>query len=475
MRKTLEFCTRRSAPVYLLLVLNLLFGSSFLTAQEQMVRSFSLSEVQDYAVQHSYDSRKSRLDVLTANAQVKETTSAGLPQISSGISYMNNLELTTMLIPNFFEGKFDEKIAVQFGTQHNTSLNFTVNQLVFSGSYFVGLRTSKIYRQLADNNLKRTQLDVLETVTNTYYLILVTEKSQSILESNIVNLEKTFFEIKEMYKEGFVAETDVDLLQITLTKLKNGLQTVKRQKEVAYKLLNFQMGLELEEPISLTENLEDFLSNPPSSGLSIPEFSLARNVDYQLLKTQEQLSRKALKNEKMQYWPTITAFYTFQLSAMRNEFNLFAKERWYRAQMLGVNVNIPIFRSGAQSARVKKAALALQKAESTRIQVGEGLLLEASRAKAALDSARENYQNTKDNMALSQKVYDRTLIKYKEGLVSSLDLTQANNQFLQVQSEYVQAMSELLSAKNKIDRLNSSYPGFNTFNSDIDNDLKEEN
>lgn len=464
MCKTSGFRIRKSiaAAVFIFLYLSLPARPSASSAQNPPARSFSLREVQDFAVQHSYDSRKSQLNVLTAKAQVKETTGSGLPQIDSTISYMNNLELTTMLIPNFFEGKFDEKIPVQFGTQHNTSLNFTVSQLIFNGSYFVGLQTSRIYRQLADKNLKRTQLDILETVTNTYYLILVSEKSESILTSNIENLQKTLYEVGELNKEGFVAETDVDLLQISLNKVKNGLQAVQRQKEVAYKLLKFQMGMDLDEPIVLTENLEDFLKSPPAKFSPALEFSLARNVDYQLLEAQEKLSRMNLKNERMKYLPTIAAFYTFQLSAMRNEFNLLANEKWYRAQMLGVNVSIPIFRSGSQKARVKKAALALQQAETTRIQAAEGLLLEAASSKAALVSARDNYLNTKDNMDLSQKVYERTLIKYKEGVVSSMVLTQANDQYLMAQSEYIQAMSELLSAKNKMDRLNSSYPGYQT-------------
>jgi outer membrane protein len=471
MPKTSDFRIRQSpaAALIILLFLSLPALPSSASVQPFPARSFSLREVQDFAVQNSYNSRKSRLDVLTAKEQVKETTGTGLPQIDSTISYMNNLELTTMLIPNFFEGKFDEQIAVQFGTQHNTTLGFTVSQLIFNGSYFVGLQTSRIYRRLADKNLARTELDILETVTNTYYLILVSEKSVSILASNIENLEKTLFEVKELYKEGFVAETDVDLLQIALTKVKNGLQAVERQKEVAYKLLKFQMGMELDEPIALTENLEDFLKASPAKHVPVLEFSLARNIDYQLLEAQEQLTRMALKNEKMKYWPTIAAFYTFQLSAMRNEFNLFNNERWYRAQMLGVNVSIPIFRAGSQKARVKKASLALQQAETTRIQAGEGLLLEAVSAKAALDSARDNYRNTKDNMDLSRKVYDRTLIKYKEGVVSSMVLTQAHDQHLMAQSAYIQAMSELLSAKNKLDRLNSSYPGYKT------NDIDEEN
>ncbi|MCK4429703.1 MAG: TolC family protein, partial [Candidatus Aminicenantes bacterium] len=136
--------------------------SNLVYAQSAKVREFSLQSAQEFAVEYSYDSRRSQLDILTAQKKLRETLYSGFPQINSAINYMNNLELATVLIPNFFEGKFEEKIPVQFGTQHNANVSFNVNQLLFSGSYFVGLKTSKIFRQLADQNYERTQLNVLE-------------------------------------------------------------------------------------------------------------------------------------------------------------------------------------------------------------------------------------------------------------------------------------------------------------------------
>ena len=207
--------------------------------QDLTVREFSLESAQEFAVTNSYDRKKSQLDIQTAQKQMRETLAIGLPQLESSIGYMNNLKLATVLIPNFFEGKFDEMIAVQFGTQHNTNVNFMVSQLLFNGSYFVGLQAAKIYKQLANQNHERTKLNVIETVTNTYYLILVSTESEKILSGNLSNLEKTLYEVSELYKEGFVAETDADLVQISVTKLKNDLQTINIQKDVALKLLKF--------------------------------------------------------------------------------------------------------------------------------------------------------------------------------------------------------------------------------------------
>ncbi len=426
--------------------------------EKKEIKSFSLISAQQYAVQHSYNIRKSQLDVAASRKKLKETVASGLPQVSSGISYINNLELATVLIPNFFEGKFDEKIPVQFGTQHTANFNFTVNQLIFNGSYFVGLKTASIYRRLADQGLEQTQIDVKETVTSTYYLILVSEESEKILKANLKNLEKTLYEIREIYKEGFVEATDVDLLQISTTKLKNGLQTVQRQKEIAYNLLKFQMGIELEKNISLTEKLEDILSRVDVVKFVETDFDLESNLDYKLLVTQEKLSELALKNEKSKYFPTVAAFYTYQQSAMRDAFNFFNFDKnWFRAQFFGININIPIFKSGAQKARVQQAAITLDQMRNAREQAAQGILLEASKARVNLKSAYENYLNTKENMALSEKVYNVTLTKYREGMASSMDLTQANDKYLQSQSDYIQAMAALLNAKNSLDKISNNY------------------
>jgi outer membrane protein TolC len=423
----------------------------------QQPEAFSLKEAREYALQYNYDAQKSELDLLAARKKIRETIGLGLPQISSTIGYTNNVELPTVLIPDFF-GNPNEFIEVQFGTQHNANLNLQVQQLVFNGSYFVGLQTSRIFKQLATEGLERTRLDVLETVTQTYYLILVSQESQQIIQGNIENLETTLYEIREFYKEGFVEETDADVIQISVTALKNSLQNLEKQTETAFQLLKFQMGIDLAEDIRLTDALEDIITAQDIEESLARGFYLEDNVDYRLIQTQEELAEMNLKNERAQYWPSLGAFYALGWQAQRNSFNFFNFDnRWYRNQAVGLSLNIPIFKSGAQKARVQQASIALDQAHKTVQQVSQGLLLEEAQAKNALSAAFENFANVRDNMALAQKIYDKTLIKYQEGLASSTDLTQANDRFLSTQSSYIQAMAELLNAKNKLDRLHNDY------------------
>jgi len=453
-----------SLKIHRLLVLSLVFGVAIVPpnggfpAQISEAKKFDLKTAREYALGHSYDAKKSQLELETAQQKLRETVASGLPQIAANINYNNNLKLATSLIPNFFEGKFEEKIPVQFGTQHNATANIQVQQLIFNGSYFVGLQTSKLFRTLAEQGVERTSLNVQEAVTTSYYLILVAEENERILRSTLANLEKTHAEVLEMNKEGFVADTDADLIQIALTQLKNGLQTVQKQKDMAAKLMKFQMGLDLDEPIALTDSLEDILRQTDVNQSLQAEFKIENNIDYQLLAGQEKLTEMALKNEKSRYWPSVSAFFTYQQNAFRDKFNFFSSgSRWFPMQVLGVNVSIPLFKSGSQSAKVAQAGLALDQARNAREQVSQALLLEAEQTKIRLSSAQENYINIKANLNLSNKVYEATLAKYKEGLASSLDLTQTHDKYLKSQSDYIQALSELLNAKNHLDRLTDNY------------------
>ena len=430
----------------------------WLGGAEESPRAFSLKEAREYAVRNNYDTQKSQLEIAAAKKRIRETVGIGLPQLNSSVGYINNLELATLLIPNFFEGKPEEKIPVQFGTQHNASVSLQLQQLVFNGSYFVGLQASRIYSALAEEGHERTQMDVIETVSQTYYLILVSQESEKIIRGNLENLEKTLYEIRERYKEGFLEETDADVIQISVTALKNSLQNLLKQTETAYELLKFQMGIDLDEDIALTDRLEDIVTAADIEKALAGEFDLEQNIDYRLIQTQERLAELNLKNERAKYWPTVAAFYSISFNAFRDKFDYFnLTGNWYRTQTVGLNINLPLFKSGAQKARVQQAAISLEQAQQTTRQVSEGLLLEEARAKNALSSALESYRNVRDNMELSKKVYDKTLIKYQEGLASSTDLTQANDRFLAAEANYIQALAELLNAKNKLDRLRNAY------------------
>jgi len=424
--------------------------------REENVTAFSLQEVCDYALKHSTSTENARLDVAIARKKIWETTATGLPQISASVSYTNNLKIPTTLIPAQFLDPDEEEgtfIGVKFGTQHNASVDLTLNQLIFSGSYIVGLQASKIYLRLSQEQLIKSEINIKESVTKTYYLILLAEENKRTLTVNLENLRKILYETTELYKAGFSEDTDVDQLQLSVTDMENAVKSIERQIKITYRLLKYQMGFDLDKEIRLSQTLEDFLAEIDKGEILEDTFDLNKHIDFRILDTQAKSLKLLLRNEQAAYLPTISAFFTYSQNAMRDSFNFFSKEKWFPAIMVGINVNIPIFSSGMRGARVAQARMELRKTTNLKKEVEDGLKLELLQARSEFSDARENSRNTRANVKLAKKIYDKTLVKYSSGTVSSLELIQTHNQYLGAESKYITAIVELLNAKVRLDKV----------------------
>ena len=441
----------------LLILITLLFFLFSVVAEPQEKKTYSLKEVQDFAVKHSTATKNARLDVAIAKKKIRETTAIGLPQLSAKLSYQDMVHLPTTLIPariidpDAEEGEFLE---MQFGTQHNVALEITVNQLIFQGSYIVALQASKIYLRLSQESLIKSEIEVKETVTKTYYLILLAENNKKILESNLKNLKKNFFETRELFKAGFVEDTDVDQMQLTITDLENTINSIERQIKVTRKLLKYQMGLDLEMEVKLSEDLNDILNRIDSDDILSEEFNIKNHIDYRMLDTQVRALSLTLKKEKSEYLPSISAFISHNQNAMRNEFNFFKKtdDRWYPTTVVGLNVNIPVFTSGMRAAKIQQVRMELEKTKNQKDNVEKGLKLELLQTRYHFKDALEKSRNTRKNVQIAKKIYEKTLIKYRQGISSSLELTQTHNQYLASESNHTQAVVELLNSKVRLDK-----------------------
>lgn len=420
-------------------------------------KTFSLTEARDHALKNSIKTKNARIDVAIAKKKIRETTALGLPQVNAGLSYQDMVKLPTTLIPaqvfdpNAEEGTFLE---MQFGTQHNVSADITASQLIFQGSYIVALQASKIFLRLSQESLLKSEIEVKETVTKTYYLVLLAENTKKTLQSSLENLKKILFETEELFKAGFVEDTDVDQVQLTVTDLQNSIKSINRQINVTRKLLKFQMGIDLEEEIELSDNLENILDKINSMDILTEEFNIKNHIDYRILDTREKSFSFLLKKEKSEYLPTFSAFATYQSNAMRNEFNFFKKtgNKWFPTTVIGINIALPVFNSGGRAAKVRQAKLELEKARNDKKNAAKGLKLDLLQARYDFSSALEKSENTEKNVNLAKKIYEKTLIKYRQGISSSLELTQTHNQYLQSQSKHTNAVVELLNSRVKLDK-----------------------
>ena len=440
--------------------------------ERQDTMKLSLQDALDVALEKNTQLRNSSLDVKIADEEVWITTAQGLPQVSANGSYNNNLSLSTQLFPNFIEPTIlkvlmdqgvlppdtpipePEKIEVQFGTQHNVTGTIQANQLIFSGPYIVGLQAARVYKNLAKEKYEMTKLNVKSNVTNTYHSILLTKRNIGILKENLDNLNKTLEDTRAMYKNGMAEETDVDQLRLNVKSLENNLKTTQRQLESLRNLLKIQMGVDLETPIVATESLQRLVAENQLKKSFQTDFNVEQNINYKASKTQVELSELDLKRQKSNFLPTLSAFYSFTENAMRDEFNFFdSGEPWYESSMVGFQLNVPIFSSFQRYSKVQKAELNLKKSRNNLEDTRKNLRNKFIQARNDYLTAFEKYENDKENKKLAKKIFNRTNKKYKEGMATSMELTQANDKYLQMESAYISSLIQLLNAKVELEKI----------------------
>jgi len=324
---------------------------------------------------------------------------------------------------------------------------------VFSGEYLVGLRAARIYRDLAAKNLERTALEVKNMVTETYLLALMAKENLGIVSVNLSNMQQTLHETRQIMEAGFTDPINVDQLQLAVANMQHTLYALERQKKLTINLLKFQSGIPLDTEILLTDELEPLLTSLVLEAARAETFDPARHIDYQVMASQENFNAMLLRREQSLFLPSVSASFTRQEMAMRNEFSFFqAGKSWFPSTFFGLNLNIPIFSSGMRSSRVRQARIELEKARLAREETAESLHLQMQEARDAFATALDQYQNQQGNLELARRIFQRTRIMHREGLATSLELTQANDQLLTTQSQYLQAMFDLLHAKNNLDK-----------------------
>lgn len=428
----------------------LLFGASGLAQQGTDALNLSLTEAQDYALSHNKAVINARADVEVSRAALWETISAALPQVSMSATFADNLKLMTTLLPGEFFGQPGTKIPVTFGSQFNTSASMDASLLLFNAPLYIGIETTRLAQKLSQQSLQKSELDTKESVSTAYFLILVTERSLQLLEENIENMNELMKSTRSMFSAGMAESTDVDQMVLNVTQVENSKTALERTIELNYNLLRFQLGVPAGTVLNLTETLESLTESINVEILLSQEFNHRQNIDFMLVEGQEMISELTLKSQKASTLPTLAGFYNYGKNGMGDKIN---DQQWFDNSMIGLNLSVPIFAGGQRYSRIKQAQINLEKARTTKEMVAEQLLLQESQLRYNLVNANLQYMSQKDNLEVSKRVYESTENKFRQGMASSIDLTQASNQYLQAESNYLSALMDLLQTKVALDKL----------------------
>ena len=446
-------------------LLAVIFIASICYSQADSIYSFSLNEACDYALTHNYEAINAELEIKRAKKKVWETTAIGLPQVQGSLTYQHIpgdiptinfgdqmlplFSLLDSLHPGTFSSMGDDMSSGEsaIAVKNSTTYGFTVSQLVFNGEYIVGLQAAKTFLMLSENAQDKKQLDTKEAVTSSYYTILALEINKAIIDSSIENLISTLNEFRLMNQSGFIEDTDVDQIELTLRNTQNAGRTLDQHIELSYNLFKILLGIDLESSINLTQNIEEFLISINVNNPTFSEFNINNNIDYRLLETQEKISKLSLKRERSKYLPLVSAFYSYTDITNKADFDFTINH------IIGLNVSLPIFSSWQRNSQIQQAKIEFEKQKNLSALASDNIKLQLQQAEYDLKKSIEKFSNEQFNIGLSKKIYNKILIKHKEGIVSSLDLSQAHNQYLVSSSNYTNSILELLNSKLNYDKI----------------------
>ncbi len=406
----------------------------------------TLEEAVTYALKNSLSMKNAMINIADADAQIKERKATGMPQVGASADYQYFFQVPVTKLPasNFNpmapEGELAE---LRFGFNNNFTAGINANMLVFDGSYLVALEAARAYKDHVQVELKQTQFEITNAVTEAYLPTLIIEETKTTLNKNISNLEKLFFETKEMYKAGFVEQLDVDRLELSISNLRSEVDNLDRQSNLAYNALKFQMGYPITDELKAKDDIESLFVPATEEELEA-EYDVSKRPELRVLESAKILNQLNVKAYKRNL-PSVAAYASYQ-QQMQGD-NIFKDVFWIPTALIGLQANYTIFDGFSRKAKEERAILELDKINNQQNILKGAIMLEVENARINYRSAFDRLENQKKNLALAEKIYNTSQIKYREGVGSSLEIMQAEQSLFETQQNQIQALFDLLIAK----------------------------
>ena len=426
-----------------LCVLYILTGTH-LTAQQ--TNAFSAKQTADYALKNSVQVRNALTDIAIQQQSNREITAAAFPQISGGVNLTDYLSIPTNLLPGEFFGQPPGTyIPVKFGTKYNASYTGRLSQILFDGQVFIGLQARKSSILLRQQTVEVTQEEIKANVYKVYYQLVVGQVQTKIIDANIARTEKLLHDTKELFKNGFQEQLDVDKVNVSLSNLRTQRTSVENQLETGNIGLKYLIGMPVKEQLVLTDSLND---QDLKDDLLNGTFKYEDRPEYRLQQTAAILGQYNIKRYQASYYPALSVNGTFSRNAQRNQFNFFDKNKQYfTTSYLSFDLSIPIFDGFAKASRIQQARLQLRQTQNTISDLQNSIDNDVQTARVQIRNALTTMDEQKKNMALAEQVYNQTKKKYEQGLGSNLEITNAEADLITAQNNYFSAVYDAIIAR----------------------------
>lgn len=422
---------------------------------QELPERVSLQEAITYGRENNRQILNADREIQRAYKERWSVIAVGLPQINANASYQNFIELPTSLIPaQFFGGKEGEFAEVQFGTPQNMVAGATLSQLIFDGSYIIGLEASKVYLSISENILEKTVLEIRKNIVSTYSSILLIQENIKFLEKNRDNLVANLAEIQALFRNGFGEEESVEQLRLTLSGIETQLRYAQNTEKITLNMLKLLMGFPTEAPLQLSDSLDSLTTQGLFEEKIEAKPNLESNIDIKIATNNLKSESLLFKYEKSKSLPQLTAFLNGNYTGNSETFSFIeSNQKWFGAALFGINLNVPIFSSLKRSADTQKAKIAVDQARTSLEETQERINIEVQAAQNDYSLAVETYFTNKENLALASRIEQKNQSKYFEGLASSLELRQAQLQLFSAQNSYLSSIQNVIQKKLNLETL----------------------
>lgn len=439
--------------IFTVLWLLLLTNASFAQVKDSAY-SFSVQQSIEYAFKNQSKILNAVMDEQIAVNKVKETIGIGLPRIGGNFDFKDYFAIPTMVAAaSSFGGPPGVYSEFKFGLRYNATAGLDASQLIFDGSYLVGLQASKTYRELSQKNVERTRIETAVAVYKAYYSALINEERFKLMNINVERIKKLMDDTRVMYENGFVEKIDLSRITVSYNNLMVEKEKVEQLLKIGYYMLKFQMGMDLNTDLTLTDKLDTEVKAIAFSD----KIDFSKRIEYSLMQTQQRLLELDLKRYRMAYLPSIVAYGNLSAQAMRETFDVFdADKKWYPIGIIGAKVTVPIFDGLQNKYKTQQAKLSLLKTRNDIKNLEQGLSMEIRVAQVAYQNSQLALEVQKKNIQLAEEVYNTSKIKYDLGVGSNLEILNADAALKESQTNYYNAIYDALVAKIDMDKANGN-------------------
>lgn len=412
-----------------------------LNRAEAQVKFFTLDGAIQYALEHNYDHQKNQIEKSITYEKTQEVLTAGFPKINGTVAYQNQFVVPTSVIPGEAFGRPGELLPVKFGITNTMNAAIGLNQLIFDGRYLVGVQARSSIKELANLQVKMSERDLRVLISKSYYQAVVASKSLNSLRESKEVITKLLDQTQKTYKQGLIEELDVERLQYNLRTLENTLMVLETQSQLALSALKLNMGYPMEDSLRLMDDIKSDIVRAMNYFPKVTD--LDNRVEVKLADEAIRLKQYDLKQMRYSALPSLYGAFNYGYNSFSNQFN-FWNTKWYNFGNFGIQASIPIFDGFTRKSQVQQAKLALNKSEIERTQLSNALKIEAMNSFLSLRNTTDEYKNQLDILKLSEKIENKTRVKYKEGVGSSFEFANAQNERIQQYLKTLQVELKLL-------------------------------